>query len=321
MNENGRVVALKTFSVSTLMATNMYEAVTKELTVMCRLNKGGGHKNVIRIHELFESKDKIYLSMELARGGSFLDMLRGKVSTQMPGRCLFDLNTARKLFRQLLQGVLHMHRHNIVHRDIKPDNILISSGEGEPVLKLCDFGCACWVYDDPKRRSSSSDDTKKKMMISPDESAGLSHTNTSKLLTEALGTPVYAAPEVLSLQPYDGFKVDAWSCGVVLYTLLVGKIPFPYDLISEFTRLTELKPKGKTAKRALKISYQGWMAHQSLNIESRTLYGSNSFQQLWHVLRYGTSVVFDLSLSLSLSLSIMSREAYSIINTKNKTKN
>ena len=116
-------------------------------------------------------------------------------------------------------------------------------------------------------------------MISPDESAGLSHTNTSKLLTEALGTPVYAAPEVLSLQPYDGFKVDAWSCGVVLYTLLVGKIPFPYDLISEFTRLTELKPKGKTAKRALKISCQGWMAHQSLNIESRTLYGSNSFQQ------------------------------------------
>ena len=169
MDENGRVVALKTFSVSTLMATNLYEAVTKELTVMCRLNKGGGHKNVIRIHELFESKDKIYLSMELARGGSFLDMLRGKVSTQMPGRCLFDLNAARKLFRQLLQGVLHMHRHNIVHRDIKPDNILISSGEGEPVLKLCDFGCACWVYDDPKRRSSSSDDTKKKMMISPDE--------------------------------------------------------------------------------------------------------------------------------------------------------
>ena len=114
VDENGRVVALKTFSVSTLMATNMYEAVTKELTVMCRLNKAGGHKNVIRIHELFESKDKIYLSMELARGGSFLDMLRGKVSTQMPGRCLFDLNTARKLFRQLLQGVLHMHRHNIV---------------------------------------------------------------------------------------------------------------------------------------------------------------------------------------------------------------
>jgi len=178
-----------------------------------------------------------------------------------------------------------MHRHNIVHRDIKPDNILVSSGEGEPILKLCDFGCACWVYEDPKK--SGSPRSRKKMMISPNDDAGLGHISNSKLLTEALGTPVYAAPEVLSLQQYDGFKVDSWSCGVVLYTLLMGKIPFPSDMVSEFTRLTKLKPKGKNAARALKVKYRGWMAHQSLNIQSRQLYGQNSFQQLWHVLQYG----------------------------------
>eukprot|EP01059_Diplonema_ambulator_P010252 TRINITY_DN20262_c0_g1_i1.p1 TRINITY_DN20262_c0_g1~~TRINITY_DN20262_c0_g1_i1.p1 ORF type:complete len:248 (+),score=59.78 TRINITY_DN20262_c0_g1_i1:107-850(+) len=94
-------------------------------------------------------------------------------------------------YRQLLEGVCYLHSMSVAHRDIKPENLLLENG----VLKIADLGFAAYQRE-------------------------------GEMLQEALGTPEYQAPEVLPGRPYCGFAADMWSCGVVLYTMLVGALPF-----------------------------------------------------------------------------------------------
>ena len=98
-----------------------------------------------------------------------------------------------QLFRQLISCLEYIHKHGIVHRDIKPENILLDKAKKN--LKLVDFGLG--------------------NIYGPNE-----------LIKTACGSPCYAAPEMLSNKPYEGFYSDLWSCGVVLYCMLVGSLPF-----------------------------------------------------------------------------------------------
>lgn len=98
----------------------------------------------------------------------------------------------RFLFQQLIVGIEHLHRHFCVHRDLKPENLLLDSKLN---LKIADFGLSTRCSD------------------------GL-------FLNTACGTPNYAAPEVLTGKVYSGPEVDVWSCGVILYTIECGRLPF-----------------------------------------------------------------------------------------------
>ncbi|KAK0658274.1 Carbon catabolite-derepressing protein kinase [Lasiodiplodia hormozganensis] len=104
---------------------------------------------------------------------------------------------ARKFFQQIVCAVEYCHRHKIVHRDLKPENLLLDENLN---VKIADFGLSNIMTD-------------------------------GNFLKTSCGSPNYAAPEVISGKLYAGPEVDVWSCGVILYVLLVGRLPFDDDYI------------------------------------------------------------------------------------------
>ncbi|KAK3325190.1 putative serine/threonine protein kinase [Apodospora peruviana] len=99
---------------------------------------------------------------------------------------------ARRFFQQMLCAVEYCHRHKIVHRDLKPENLLLDENLN---VKIADFGLSNIMTD-------------------------------GNFLRTSCGSPNYAAPEVINGKLYAGPEVDVWSCGVILYVLLVGRLPF-----------------------------------------------------------------------------------------------
>ncbi|XP_057786202.1 SNF1-related protein kinase catalytic subunit alpha KIN10-like [Salvia miltiorrhiza] len=105
---------------------------------------------------------------------------------------------ARRLFQQIISGVDYCHRHLVVHRDLKPENLLLDSDHN---VKIADFGLGNIMRD-------------------------------GHFLKTCCGSPNYAAPELISRRLYAGPEVDVWSCGVILYALLCGRLPFDDDNLS-----------------------------------------------------------------------------------------
>ena len=144
------------------------------------------HPNIVRIYEYFQDETYLYIVMELCEGGELLDKIVEK--TVLP-----EAEVAMYM-RQLLSAVLYCHTKHIVHRDLKLENLLLlSRNEADSMLKIIDFGTSA-LYD-PRRK-----------------------------LKRRLGTVCYIAPEVLGTG-YDE-KCDMWSCGVLLFVLLSGRMPF-----------------------------------------------------------------------------------------------
>ncbi|CAI0544912.1 unnamed protein product [Linum tenue] len=145
------------------------------------------HPNVIRMYEVMASKTKIYIVMEFVTGGELFDKIASR------GRLKED--EARKYFQQLINAVDYCHSRGVYHRDLKPENLLL---DASGVLKVSDFGLSALPQQ-----------------VRED---GLLHTT--------CGTPNYVAPEVINNKGYDGAKADLWSCGVILFVLMAGYLPF-----------------------------------------------------------------------------------------------
>ena len=149
------------------------------------------HPDIVRIIESFNTKDSYVLVTEYCEGGELFDQVKNQLSeTQIA-----------VIFKQLLSGLAYLHSHNIVHRDLKLENILIQETEkskttGEDLfnIKIIDFGTAR-IFDNKKRKPQS-----------------------------IVGSSYYIAPEVLK-QKYNK-ECDLWSVGVILYMFIVGHAPF-----------------------------------------------------------------------------------------------
>ncbi|KAK5804925.1 CBL-interacting serine/threonine-protein kinase 14-like [Gossypium arboreum] len=144
------------------------------------------HPNIVKLIEVLATKTKVYFVMEFAKGGELFTRIS-------KGRFSEDLS--RRYFQQLISAVRFCHSRGVFHRDLKPENLLLDENWN---LKITDFGLSA-VTD----------------QIRPD---GLLHT--------LCGTPAYVAPEILAKKGYDGAKIDVWSCGIVLYVLHAGYLPF-----------------------------------------------------------------------------------------------
>jgi len=158
--------------------------VRKEISVL-RLSN---HPNILRLYDIFETSERFYLVTEMISGGTLFTWLE---SRHFPSCEAF----AKTVVTDLATGLLYLHTHNITHRDVKLENIMLRKGPGGRLdAVLIDFGLA--HYGGPEQYS-----------------------------TEPVGTLKYAAPELLSRLPY-GQKVDCWSLGVILYIMLAGRMPF-----------------------------------------------------------------------------------------------
>ncbi|KAL5851831.1 hypothetical protein ACOSQ3_006949 [Xanthoceras sorbifolium] len=151
------------------------------------------HPHVVQIFSTYEDDSHLHIVMELC---SSQDLYRRIID-----KGVFSESESRVVITQVLQAISHMHRSGIIHRDIKPDNIMFSSEEN--LVKLTDFGSADFFSKE-----------------------------SGEAVRGVVGTPYYVAPEVLAGREYNE-KVDVWSAGVVLYIMLAGFPPFYGETVSE----------------------------------------------------------------------------------------
>ncbi|GAB4841678.1 CBL-interacting serine/threonine-protein kinase 16 [Ancistrocladus abbreviatus] len=144
------------------------------------------HPHIVKLVEVMATKTRIYLIMEYLKGGELYAVVQ---KGKLPE------NLARKYFQQLICAVDYCHSRGVYHRDLKLENLLLDEN-GD--LKVVDFGLSALPGQ-----------------AFPDG-----------LLYTLVGAPAYVAPEILRRQRYDGCKTDIWSCGVILYALLAGCLPF-----------------------------------------------------------------------------------------------
>ncbi|CAO2178184.1 unnamed protein product [Urochloa humidicola] len=196
----GEVVAIKVFNKDAVRRSGMSEKVKTEVDVMRRVH----HPNVVRLHEVMATRSRIYFVMEYAAGGELFARLAQSPRLPEP--------VARRYFQQLVTAVEFCHSRGVYHRDLKPENLLLDA-RGD--LKVSDFGLSALQ----------------------DAAAG---GGAAALLQTACGTPAYVAPEVLLKRGYDGAKADIWSCGVILFVLMAGYLPFnDTNLVLLYRKITQ----------------------------------------------------------------------------------
>lgn len=188
--ETGKEYAVKVFDRALMAKGGARTDIKKEIKIMQRLR----HPNIVSIHTALVTNSRLYLVMEMVSGG--------ELYSEILAQKKIDEDTSRRYFQQLIDAVVYCHRRGVFHRDLKPENLLL---DNKGNVKLTDFGHA-WMSE------------------TDEQDAG-----TEQLLTTMCGTPRYMAPEIVNggaKEGYDGAKLDAWDCGMVLYVLLSGHVPF-----------------------------------------------------------------------------------------------
>lgn len=189
----------------------------REVSILKTVN----HDHIIHLEEVFETPKRVYLVMELCEGGELREILQRR-------KRLSETET-RHVIHSLAFAIAYLHKKDIVHRDLKLENILVQSGdvaEGEAMalnIKVTDFGLAV-------------------------QKGGVGSEN---MLQATCGTPIYMAPEIINAHDYSQ-QCDIWSIGVIMYMLLSGDPPF---MGSSEEKLFELIKRG-----ALTFSSPVWQS-------------------------------------------------------------
>jgi 5'-AMP-activated protein kinase catalytic alpha subunit len=176
-----RLVAIKCLEKDSIKDKAIKMKILQEIDIL----KSVRHiPQISRLLEVFENKKYVFMVMLYAKDGDLLKYLKGKLK--------LTEDEARPIFLKILTGVYGLHRINVLHRDLKLDNILLHENL-EPLI--CDFGVSRVMRKD-------------------------------ELINEQCGTPAYIAPEIIVEKGYSGLKADIWSMGVLLFAMVTGKMPF-----------------------------------------------------------------------------------------------
>ncbi|XP_023225927.1 serine/threonine-protein kinase D3-like [Centruroides sculpturatus] len=182
---SGRAVAIKVIDKQRF-PTKQEAQLKNEVSILQNLSYPG----VVNLERMYETNEKIFVVMEKLKG-DMLDMILTSEKRRLSERI------TKFLVYQILIALKHLHSKNIVHCDLKPENVLLSSNSDFPQVKLCDFGFARIIGEKSFRRS-------------------------------IVGTPAYLAPEVILNKGYNR-SLDMWSVGVIIYVSLSGTFPFNED--------------------------------------------------------------------------------------------
>lgn len=183
--KTGRDVAVKVID-KLRFPTKQESQLRNEVAILQSLR----HLGIVNLECMFETPEKVFVVMEKLHG-DMLEMILSSEKGRLPERL------TKFLITQILAALRHLHFKNIVHCDLKPENVLLASADPFPQVKLCDFGFARIIGEKSFRRS-------------------------------VVGTPAYLAPEVLLNQGYNR-SLDMWSVGVIMYVSLSGTFPFNED--------------------------------------------------------------------------------------------
>uniref|UniRef100_G1MZR4 Serine/threonine-protein kinase PLK4 n=1 Tax=Meleagris gallopavo TaxID=9103 RepID=G1MZR4_MELGA len=184
--KTGLEVAIKMIDKKAMHKVGMVQRVQNEVKIHCQLK----HPSILELYNYFEDSNYVYLILEMCHNG---EMSRYIKNRKKP----FSEDEARHFLHQIITGMLYLHSHGILHRDLTLSNLLLTSNMN---VKIADFGLA----------------TQLKM---PHE----------KHYTMC-GTPNYISPEIATRSPH-GLESDVWSLGCMFYTLLIGKPPFDTDTV------------------------------------------------------------------------------------------
>ncbi|XP_051901273.1 serine/threonine-protein kinase D3-like isoform X6 [Pristis pectinata] len=183
--KSARDVAIKVID-KLRFPTQRESQLRNEVTILQDLQ----HPGVVNLDAVFEDTDRVFVVMEKLHG-DMLEMILSSQNSRLPERLTKFLTT------QILEALRYLHSKNIVHCDLKPENVLLASDDPYPQVKLCDFGFARIIGEKSFRRS-------------------------------VVGTAAYLAPEVLQSRAYNR-SLDMWSVGVIIYVCLSGTFPFNED--------------------------------------------------------------------------------------------
>ena len=191
-----RNVALKVMSIPDGLTDDERQHLIDRFYREARAAAGLTHSNIVTIHDISKSKDKHFISMELLEGQPLSDLAGGEP---------VSIPRALKIADEALAGLEYAHSHEVIHRDVKPDNVFLLDGDR---VKIVDFG--------------------------------LARVQASTTITQSgtvMGSPGYIAPEVIDGKHADK-RTDVFSFGVVLYEMLTGVRPFgPSDAFESFVRV------------------------------------------------------------------------------------
>ena len=188
--ERERAVAIKIMRDDIVHDRRMLERFKREAKIAAKMR----HPNLMRVLDAGETRDQ--------RPVMILELARGKTLS-----ALLDISPAPRrvvhLVREILLGLEHAHGAGLIHRDLKPDNIMVELAEdGTEILRIVDFGIAILRGDDGGV-----------------DGGRLTETG------QVVGTPLYMAPEQAKAEPYD-HRVDLFALGVIMYQMLAGTVPF-----------------------------------------------------------------------------------------------
>lgn len=181
VKESAKEVAIKMIDKKIMKASRMTTRVEHEVQIHYQLK----HPSILELYTFFEDKNYVYLVLELCNNGEMQRYLKSRQKS-------FDEDETRHFLKQVIDGMIYLHSHSILHRDLTLSNLLLTKDMN---IKIADFGLATQIN-------------------TPDE----------KHFTMC-GTPNFISPEIASRNAH-GLEADVWSLGCMMYTFLTGKPPF-----------------------------------------------------------------------------------------------